>query len=312
MAKRDRVDWKGYIPAVTTPFLDDDSLDLNGLGGLLEWLHGEGMHGLFIGGTTGEWSSLKPHERKQLFDAAGSQMKGKLPILAGCTSFTPDATIELAEHARLAGFDGVVVAPPPYIRPNEEEVFAYYRTVSAGVKLPLVVYNWPAGTGVDMSIELLTRIATLDAVVGIKQSSPQLERFFEAYFALKQDVRVFGFMMDELGLAVLEARGGDGTIGAGGVLGRYQPDFYNNLWGGDIDAARACGQKDVKVLMDWYTPELIGCFGAAPAVMKAGLQMRGVPIARHVRAPLLDVRQEDLAPIRQTLIDVGLIEPVPA
>lgn len=307
MAKRDRVDWKGYIPAVTTPFLEDDSLDLKGLGGLLEWLHGEGMHGLFLGGTTGEWSSLKPEERKQLFDAAGAQMKGKLPILAGCTSFTPDATIELAEHARLAGFDGVTIAPPPYIRPNEEEVFRYYKTVAATIKLPIVVYNWPAGTGIDMSIDLLARIATLDGIVAIKQSSPSIERFFQAYFELNHEVRVFGFMMDELGLAVLEARGGDGTIGAGGVLGRIQPDFYNNLWAGNVEAARECGQKDVQVLMDWYTPELIGCFGAAPAVMKAGLEMRGVPITRHVRAPLLDVREADLAPIRQTLVDVGVI-----
>lgn len=261
MAKRDRVDSKGYIPAVTTPFLEDKSLDLKGLGGLLEWLHGEGMHGLFLGGTTGEWSSLKPKERKQLFDATAAQMKGKLPILAGCTSFTPDATIELAQHARLAGFDGVTIAPPPYIRPNEEEVFEYYKTVAAAIKLPIVVYNWPAGTGIDISIELLARIATLDGIVAIKQSSPSIERFFQAYFELNHEV----------------------------------------------DAARACGQKDVQVLMDWYTPELIGCFGAAPAVMKAGLQMRGVPITRHVRAPLLDVKEADLAPILPTLVNVGVI-----
>ena len=306
MSKIDRVNWKGYFPAITTPFTKDCDLDFKALGGLLDWLHQEGMHGLFVGGSTGEWSSLSAAERKLLFDAAGSQMKGRLPILAGCSSFTPAVTIELARHAQSAGFDGVVFSPPPYIRPNEEEIFSFYRTVAGAVKLPVVAYNWPAGTGIDMSIQLLARISALDNVVAIKQSSSQLDRFIQTVFELNDVVRVFGYTMDELGMTLIQARGGYGTIGAGGVLGRIQPDFYNKLWAGDLAGARACGAKDCKVLEDWYTPELIGRHGSAPAVMKTGLMLRGVPILNHVRPPLMDVRPEDIPAIRRTLEDVGV------
>jgi dihydrodipicolinate synthase/N-acetylneuraminate lyase len=306
LSKIDRVDWRGYFPAVTTPFNKDRDIDFKALGALLDWLCQEGMHGLFLGGTTGEWSSLSRAERKLLFDAAGAQMKGRLPLLAGCTSFTPAETIELAEHAHTAGFDGVVFAPPPYIRPNEEEVFNFYKCVTEAVKLPVVVYNWPAGTGIDMSIELLTKISTLDNVVAIKQSSSRLDRFIETLFGLNEVVRVFGFSMDELGITLFQARGGYGTIGAGGVLGRVQPDFFNKLWAGDVGGARACGAKDCRILEAWYTPELIGRHGAAPAVMKTGLMLRGVPMLNHVRAPLMDVRPEDIPAIRRTLEEVGV------
>ena len=90
------------------------------------------------------------------------------------------------------------------------------------------------------------------------------------------------------------------------ILGRIQPDFYNKLWSGDIDGARRCGAKDCKLLEAWYTPELIGRHGAAPAVMKTGLMLRGVPMRNHVRAPLMDVRPEDIPAIRRTLEDLGV------
>jgi dihydrodipicolinate synthase/N-acetylneuraminate lyase len=306
VSKIDRVDWKGYFPAVTTPFNKERELDFRALGALLDWLHQEGMHGLFIGGTTGEWSSLSAPERKSLFTAAAGQMKGRLPILAGCTSYTPAETIELARHAGTAGFDGVVFSPPPYIRPNEEEIFNFYRTVAEAVRLPIVVYNWPAGTGIDMSVQLLARISALDKVVAIKQSTSHLDRFIQTLFELNGIVRVFGFAMDELGITLIQARGGYGTIGAGGVLGRFQPDFFNKLWAGDVAGARECGAKDCKILEAWYTPELIGRHGAAPAVMKTGLMLRGVPMLNHVRAPLMDVQAEHFPAIRRTLEDVGV------
>ncbi|MBP8233390.1 MAG: dihydrodipicolinate synthase family protein, partial [Rhizorhabdus sp.] len=88
MDKRSRVEWRGYIPAMLTPFADDGALDPIRLRAHLEWLAAEGMHGLVIGGTTGEWTSLSPTERRDLFRLVGDQMKGRLPLIAGCTSYT--------------------------------------------------------------------------------------------------------------------------------------------------------------------------------------------------------------------------------
>ena len=304
--KRARVGWRGYIPAIVTPFASDGSLDLIALGTLLEWLDAEGMHGLVVAGTTGEWTSLSAEERAQLFKAAGAQMGGKLPLLAGCTSFTAQESIAFAEHAANTGFDGILVTPPPYVRPNEEEIFGFYKAVSTGSRLPVCVYNWPPGTGIDMSIDLLERIASLDNVVAIKQSTSDLRRFLATFFRLNDRVRVFGHSMDEHGLALLEARGGDGTMGAGGVLGRIHADFYNHVWAGDIEAARECGRKDRVIMEDWYTPELVGRFGSGPAILKAAFAERGVSLG-NVRPPLNGVSAGDRATIRDTLIRLGCI-----
>lgn len=304
MAKRSRVDWQGYIPAITTPFTADMALDLKGLGTLLEWLHAERMHGLVIAGTTGEWTSLSPAERKQLFEAAGAQLAGKLPLLAGCTAFTAREVIEFADCAKQARFDGILVTPPPYVRPDAEEIVGFYSDVSAGSSLPICVYNWPPGTGIDMPLPLLCRLAEIENVVAIKQSTSDLRSFTSTFFALNDTIRVFGHSMDEHGLALLQARGGDGTMGAGGVLGHIQPDFYNHLWAGDIDAARECGRKDRVILDNWYTPDLRGQFGSGPAILKAALNVQGLP-GGYVRPPLRDVSSQDVDKIRQTLATLG-------
>lgn len=304
--KRSRVDWRGYIPAITTPFDAARDLDIKGLGRLLEWLHGEGMHGLVIAGTTGEWPSLSPAERKRLFTAVGQQMRGKLPLLAGCTAFTAREVIDFADHAADSGFDGILVTPPPYFKPSADEIVGFYADISAETRLPICVYNWPPGTGIDMPLAVLERLAAIENVVAIKQSTGDLRRFVSTFFALNDTVRVFGHSMDEHGLALLQARGGDGTMGAGAVLGRVHPDFYNHLWAGEIEAARACGAKDRVILDAWYTQDLVGRFGSGPAIMKAGLNAQGLP-GGYVRAPLLDVSPEDAERIRETLVTLGRI-----
>lgn len=304
LPKRSRVDWRGYIPAMTTPFAADGELDLQGLGRLLEWLHAEGMHGLVVAGTTGEWTSLSPQERKTLFTAVGSQMRGKLPLIAGCTAFTAPEVIEFANDAAAAGFEGILVTPPPYIRPNPDEIVGFYSAVSAGSPLPICVYNWPPGTGIDMTLEVLERIAAVENVVAIKQSTGDLRHFVQTYFKLSDQVRVFGHSMDDAGLALLKGAGGDGTMGAGGVLGRAQPGFYNHVWAGDFESARDCGRQD-RVIMDaWYTKDLVGRFGSGPAILKAALNVQGLP-GGHVRRPLLDVAAEDLDSIRATMASLG-------
>lgn len=306
MSKRDRVSWQGYIPAIITPFDEDLNLDLPALGEHLDWLVGEGMHGLVVAGTTGEWTSLTGAERKLLFSAVGAQLRGQLPLIAGCTTFTAAQTIELAQHAAASGFDGILVTPPPYVGPQPKEIIGFYQSVSEGSPLPVCVYNWPPGTGIDMPLELLSRLAEIENIVAIKQSTGNLSNFVKTVFALADQVRVFGYSMDEHGIALLQSRGGDGTMGAGGVLGRDHPDFYNKLWAGDLDGARACGANDRVLMEKWYTTDLVGRFGSGPAILKAGFAARGVPAGR-VRPPLLDVDVAGRESIAGTLRSLGKI-----
>jgi dihydrodipicolinate synthase/N-acetylneuraminate lyase len=309
--KRARIQWRGYIPAVTTPFDENRKLDLAGLAGLLEWLQAEGMHGLVIAGTTGEWFSMSGAERHQLFSAAGAQMARRLPLIAGCSAYTPDEVVSHIDHAATCGFEGVLVTPPPYAVPREHDLLAFYTDIARRSRLPICIYNWPPGTNIDMSLELLSRLAELDAVVAIKQSTSDLSRFMNTFFALKDQVRVFGLTMDEVGIALVQTHDADGTMGAGGVLGRHQPGFYDNLWKGDVSAARACGAKDRALMREWFTPQLVGKFASGPAILKAALNARGLP-GGFVRSPLQDVSPADAEQIAETLRSIGCLEVAPA
>jgi dihydrodipicolinate synthase/N-acetylneuraminate lyase len=301
---RNSVDWRGYIPAITTPLDKDRELDVAAFGTLLEWLDGEGMHGLVVAGTTGEWFNLSHAERKTLFAAAGSQLKGKRTLIAGCNAFTAAQVIENADIAKRCGFDGILVTPPPYIVPGEEEIYEFYRAVSRGVSLPICVYNWPPGTNIDMPCELLERLADLDMVVAVKNSTGRLDRFIKSFFALKDRVRVFGFGMDELGATLIRVHGGDGTMGAGAVLGREHPDFYNHLWRGELDAAMRCGVRDRAIMIDWFTENLVGRFGSAQAILKEGLNAQGLP-GGFPRPPILELDSAGRERVRQTLQRLG-------
>ncbi|MFS0851261.1 dihydrodipicolinate synthase family protein [Novosphingobium panipatense] len=298
--KRDRVGWKGYLPAITTPFDEHRNLDFDALGRLLEWLEGEGMHGLVVAGTTGEWFSLDADERHALFAAAGAQMSKRMPLIAGCSAYTPAEVISHIDKAHAAGFSGALVTPPPYARPGDEDILAFYTMIARHSCLPICVYNWPPGTGIDMSLPLLERIADLDAVVAIKHSTGDMAHFMAGFFALKDKVRVFGLPLDEVGLMMVRLHDADGTMGAGGVLGRHQPRFYDLAWRGDFDAAVACGAKDRVIMREWFTPSLIGRFGSAAAILKAALNARGVP-GGWVRPPFQDVSEEDAKRVAATL-----------
>jgi len=301
---RTSVDWRGYIPAITTPFTEDRQLDERGLQQLLEWLAAEGMHGIVVAGTTGEWFSLSASERQRVLRIAGGQLRGKLTLIAGCNAYSADRAIEYAEMARECGFDGILLTPPPYIVPTEEEIFAFYSHVSRQTRLPICVYNWPPGTNVDMSCELLERLADLDNVVAVKNSTGRLDRFIEAFLTLKDRLRVFGFSMDQLGATLVRNLGGDGTMGAGAVLGRDHPDFYNHLWRGDLDAALQCGARDRVLMKEWFTEKLVGRFGSAQAILKEALNVQGLP-GGYPRPPILELNAEARERVRDTLRRLG-------
>ena len=301
---RNSVDWRGYIPAITTPFTRERDLDERGLHRLLEWLDAEGMHGIVVAGTTGEWFSLSGAERLTLLRIAGRQLRGKRTLIAGCNAYGADQAIEYARMAHECGFDGILLTPPPYIVPTEEEIFAFYSHVSRHVALPICVYNWPPGTNVDMSRALLERLADLDNVVALKHSTGRFDHFIETFFALKDRLRVFGFAMDQLGATLVRHHGGDGTMGAGAVLGRDQPDFYNHLWRGDLEAALRCGMRDRTLMKEWFTEKLVGRFASAQAILKEALNAQGLP-GGYPRPPILELDPEGRARVRDTLRRLG-------
>ncbi|GAA3514899.1 dihydrodipicolinate synthase family protein [Actinocatenispora rupis] len=302
---RDSVDWSGYLPAVTTPFTEDGELDLAAWREQLDWLLAERMDGIIVAGTTGEWFSLSEPERAELFRTAADQAAGRVPVLGGATAYTPGEAIRHATAARAAGLSGVLLTPPPYLVPSRREIVAFYRTVSAAVDIPICVYNWPRGTGVDLDVALLTELAGIDTVVAVKNSTPDFGSFVRGLIALGERVRYFGIPTNDTGIALLTKLGGDGLMGAGGVLGADHPGFFRAVAAGDLDTARQLGARD-RVLMDaWFGADYGARFGNAPAILKYALRRRGVP-GGHVRPPLLPLTADEQKRVADTLDSLGL------
>ncbi len=303
---RDSVNWRGYIPAITTPFTRDGTFDAEAAGRLHQWVYEQGMHGMIVLGTQGEWFSLSLQEKRELFRLAGGQLSGKMTLIAGCNAFTAGEAIEYMHMAAEYGFDGILLTPPPYVVPTETEILAYYTEVNEASTLPICVYNWPPGTNVDMPLSLLFRLAALDKVVAIKNSTPDLAHFLEVFFALKDHVRVFGLPMNELGIMLVQQHNADGTMGAGAVLGREHPDFFNAIWSGDIEKARLLGKRDQTYMRAWFKPDYTGRFGSAQAIFKEALNQQGLP-GGYPRRPILPLDEDGIAKVRATLQELGKI-----
>lgn len=303
---REAINWRGYIPALTTPFAADESLDETAVQALHSWVLERGMHGAIVLGTQGEWFSQTPAEKRRLMELAAQQLRGKLTLIAGCNAFRAGEALENIACAAANGFDGALLTPPPYIMPTEREIYAFYEEVNAGSPLPICIYNWPPGTNVDMSLDLLSRLADLDKVVALKNSTPDLRHFINVLAALKDRVRVFGAPMNDLGITLVTHHGCDGTMGAGAVLGSDQPDFYNAIWAGDLARARELGARDSLLMRAWFNADYTGRFGSAQAIFKEALNQQGLP-GGIPRRPILPLEAEGVAAIRATLAELGLL-----
>ncbi len=301
---RDSVDWRGYIPAITTPFDEHGELDLKSLRKLLEWLADEGMHGLIVAGTTGEWFSMNSAEKATLFKTVGEVLKGVMPLLAGCNAYTAKEVISTADAAARSGFDGILVTPPPYARPCEREVIAFYTDVDQGTPLPICIYNWPPGTNIDLRRSTLEQLAELDHVVAVKNSTGDRDHFLDVMRALNKKVRIFGVPMTEVGAELIANAEADGTMGAAAVLGRTQPEFFNALWAGDRERALAAARFDERVMSDWFRPDYTAKFGSAQAIFKTALNLQGLP-GGFPRRPILPLTASEVESIRHTLCDLG-------
>jgi 4-hydroxy-tetrahydrodipicolinate synthase len=304
---RDSIDWKGYIPALTTPFAADESLDETGAQALHQWVLDNGVHGIIILGTQGEWFNLTAEEKRRLMALTADRLHGKLPLISGCSGYRAGEVLENIASAADCGFSGALITPPPYMRPTEREIYAFYEEVNARSPLPICVYNWPPGTHVDMSLELLSRLADLDRVVAVKNSTPDLRHFVTVLASLRDRVRVFGAPMNDLGISLVSRHGCDGTMGAGAVLGSDQPDFFNAIWADDFERASELGARDALLMKDWFNADYTGRFGSAQAIFKEALNQQGLP-GGQPRRPLLPLEADGVAAVRATLLALGRLD----
>ena len=307
--KSARNGWRGYWPAAPTPFAIDGSLDEQAFREVIRLYRSDGVHGVLVNGTTGEWFSQTLDERRRVAEIAVEELADSaITVVIGCGSLRLSETVALADHARSVGADGALTTVPPYAHPSDEESFAFFREATEAVDLPWMVYNWPRGTAVDHPVELLSRLADLERVVAIKDSTGDEIKALEGCEAVMDRVRFFGRFVHPRGMAFLTGLGGDGNIDGGGLGAKFAVPFYESVWAGDLESARRWSSRYANVAAQLVNPDYSGKFASPTAQLKAAMSLLGQPGGR-VRSPLLNLDDpQTLARLGQALTAADLIE----
>lgn len=300
---RSSVDWAGPMPAVTTPFRADLTIDDEAFAANVDRLFEEGATGIVAAGCTGEFWSLKLPEREHLAKLTVEACKGRGPAIVGTGSIREGEIADQIHAAKEAGADGVLVMPAYFVRLTEAELIAHFEAVNAEAVLPILLYNIPGNAGNAITPAIADRLADLDNVIGIKESSGDWNNFQDTLIRTKDRIRVFCGPSSVYGVPATLA-GADGLI-----------DCFPNVWGpGCVDlwhATKAGRMSEAWALQatgiamtDLFTSEGRTLYPATKAAMDyLGLAGGGVP-----RPPLRALEGDALKGLR-TGIDKLITRP---
>ncbi|MTI15958.1 dihydrodipicolinate synthase family protein [Rhodobacteraceae bacterium RKSG542] len=182
---------QGVFVVMTTPLLEDQKINFDGVAKNIEHLISQNVHGLMVCGALGEYLTLDLAERKELAAFVLKTVAGRVPVIVGTISARADITIDLSNHAYEHGAAGVMVLPPPGSGIEQEEIYQYFKTVSDNVKVAIMAYNNPGSSGLDIDFDTLSRIAKLENVKYIKESSGDIKRVTRIAYELADDIAVF-------------------------------------------------------------------------------------------------------------------------
>jgi 4-hydroxy-tetrahydrodipicolinate synthase len=201
--------FKGSITALITPF-KDGNVDVSAYKKLIEWQIDQGTHGLVPCGTTGESPTLSHEEHKQVVELCIEAAAGRVPVIAGTGSNSTAEAIELTRHAKEAGADGVLVVTPYYNKPTQEGLYLHFKAINDCADVPILIYNIPGRSAVDMSVDTMARLFKLNNIVGVKDATANLARVSQQRAVLGKDfVQLSGEDATALGFL---AHGGQGCI----------------------------------------------------------------------------------------------------
>lgn len=290
--------FKGSITALVTPF-KNGALDEEALARLVEWQIAEGTHGLVPTGTTGESPTLDFDEHKRVIEVTIETAKGRVPVIAGTGSNATAEAIDLSRHAEKAGADGLLIVNPYYNKPSQEGLYQHFKAIDDNVGIPIVIYNIPGRTNVDMSVDTMARIFGLKNVVGVKDATANLARVSQQRAAMGpqfnqlsgEDATALGFM----------AHGGSGCISvASNVAPRLCAEFQNACMKGDFAAALE--------LQDRLMPLFDALFVETnPGPVKYAASRLGLCSA-EMRLPMVPVTDAAKKVVDAALAKVGLVQ----
>ncbi len=294
---RERAKFHGSMPALVTPF-KEGAVDEQAFRALIDWQITSGSHGLVPCGTTGESPTLTHEEHRRVIDICIDEARGRVPVIAGAGSNNTAEAVALARHAERAGADAVLCVTPYYNKPTQEGLYQHFKAINDAIGIPIIIYNIPPRSVIDMSVDTMKRLFELPNIVGVKDATGDVGRVSRQRAAMGTDfIQLSG--EDMTALAAMAA-GGHGCIS---VTANIAPELcaeqMEAIFKGDWDLALK--------LQDRLAPLHAAIF-VEPGVngTKYALSLLG-RIRDETRLPLVPVKEATELVIRRALVHAGML-----
>jgi 4-hydroxy-tetrahydrodipicolinate synthase len=288
---------KGSITALVTPF-KNGKIDEKTFQDFVNWQIENGTHGLVPCGTTGESATLSDKEHRRVIALCVEAAAGRVPVIAGAGSNETSVSIAYAKHAKEEGANAALVVTPYYNKPNQEGLFQHFKAIDDAVDIPIVVYNVPSRSIVDINNDTMGRLAKLPNVIGCKDATGKVERVQGLIDRCGNEfIQLSGDDPTSLGHAF---HGGSGAISVGSnIAPRAYSDFHNALLKGDYVAARGMNAK-----LDRLHKDLFLC--PSPAPTKYALSLMGM-MEPDVRLPMVPCTDSTKQAVKNAMTRAGVV-----
>ena len=293
------LDLKGIIPPVVTVFDNEENIDFEGFKSIINHLIDHGVYGIFTCGGQGEGFSLTNDEKLRLLDTCLDTVNGRVPVLMGTGAITTHGTVEMTRLAREHGADAATIITPYFISPTQDELYAHYLAVLEAVDIPILIYNNPWRTHLNLLPETAARLREASKnLVGIKDSSGDMGLTHKYKRLCGDDFKVF-VGRDQLIYAAL-VTGMDGAVAAtSNAAVNIVVGIYNEFIAGNLEIAKAY-QDTLVPLREFFSQ------GTFPVVVKEAMTLQGLP-AGPCRMPVGPLSDEKRAELKEIIIEMGLL-----
>jgi 4-hydroxy-tetrahydrodipicolinate synthase len=272
------------LTAMVTPFDQNGEVDFNATRILVDYLIENGTDGIVVAGTTGESPTLTTEEKVALFKLVVDAVNGRVPVIAGTGSNNTRASISLTKLAEETGVDGIMLVAPYYNKPSQEGMYQHFKTIAESTPLPIMLYNIPGRSVVNLSVETIVRLSQIQNIVALKEASGNLDAMAEIISQAPSDFTLYSGD-DGLALPVL-AIGGAGVVSvASHVIGNEIQEMINHFKNGNVQDAASAHRRLLPIMKALFT-------APNPAPVKAALNMNGVNVG-GLRLPLLPLTTEE-------------------
>ena len=288
----------GSLVALITPMREDGAVDEDALASFVDWQIAQGTQGLVPVGTTGESPTLSHGEHRRVVEIAIEVAAGRVPVIAGAGSNSTAEAIELTRHAKDAGADAALVVTPYYNKPTQEGLFLHYTAIADAVELPVLIYNIPSRSVVDMSVDTMARLAKHRNIVGVKDATANLARPLHTTAACGTAfVQLSG--EDHTALAFLAA-GGQGCISVTGNIAPAMCSAMHAAWSEGRTAEAMAIQQRLLPVHDAMFAE------TSPGPVKFAASLLGYG-TDHCRLPLAPIGEATRGKVRAAMTGAGLL-----